>query len=285
MLFALLLLPAPQQLCAQREAKVEGRFTLEVSENDNMTIADAWHKCEERAKTEALKSEFGEIVSSDVVDTNAEFNGKSSSSYWESTVTMAKGMWLGNTAPPVRSVEYKDSRLYFTVEVKGRGREVKQSTIDLKWETMKDVNGKMFPSTTFGNKERIYVKFRSPVAGYLAVYLLEPGADTGTCMLPYRNNASGQFRVKANRDYVLFDKSVDATATIYNLTTKKEQESNRLIFIFSPNPFTKCNESAHYKDLSFVQTADFQQWLSRCRRQDNDMVVKQQWIKINGNNK
>ena len=124
---------------AQREEEVSGSYTYVLSENDGITLKEAKHMCIELAKAAAIKEKFGELITSDVIDSNVETNGESTNSYyWENTVAMAKGDWLGDTEKPQLDIKYEDDKLIFTAEVKGRAREIIQSKIDLKWEIMKD---------------------------------------------------------------------------------------------------------------------------------------------------
>ena len=79
---------------AQREEEVSGSYTYVLSENDGITLKEAKHMCIELAKAAAIKEKFGELITSDVIDSNVETNGESTNSYyWENTVAMAKGDW------------------------------------------------------------------------------------------------------------------------------------------------------------------------------------------------
>lgn len=279
MVMCMLLLPA--QALAQRTEVVTSKYTYVVTENDNITLRDAKRKCQELAKAAAIKEKFGELITSDVIDSNVETNGESTSSYfWENTVAMAKGEWLGDTEKPTLDVVYKDGQLEFTVKVRGLAREIIQSKADLKWDIMKAYNEQKTVAQSFDSGERIYVNFRSPANGYVAIYLIV-GDDETSCLLPYPQDADGRFPVKAGREYQFFDKQVDASAFQYRLKTKRPQEDNQLVIIYSPNPFTKCNDitgdKLHPNSLS---THDFQKWLLKCQREDRDMVVNKKWIKI-----
>lgn len=196
-------------------------------------------------------------------------------------VAMAKGEWLGDTEPAELDVDYKDGKLTFTAKVHGKIREIIQAKADLKWDIQKDgVNGRT-SATSFVSGERIYVNFRSPSAGYAAIYLIV-GDDETSCLLPYPNDVDGRYAIKGNRDYVFFDKDVEPSAYHYRLKTKRRQEDNQIVVIYSPNPFTKCNDitgdKLHPNSLS---THDFQKWLLKCQRRDKDMIVDKKWIKIN----
>lgn len=266
---------------AQREEEVSGSYTYVLSENDGITLKEAKHMCIELAKAAAIKEKFGELITSDVIDSNVETNGESSTSYyWENTVAMAKGDWLGDTEKPQLDIKYEDDKLIFTAEVKGRAREIIQSKIDLKWEIMKDGLTMRKKASVFESGERIFVNFRSPADGYVAIYLIL-GDDVTQCLLPYPKDTDGRFEVKAGREYMFFDKEEDLTAVPWKLLTKRRLENNQLVIIYSPNPFTKCNDKSVDKmHPNTLNTHDLQRWLLKCQREDRDMVVNKKWVKI-----
>lgn len=267
---------------AQKTSALHGTYTYEVGDNDNITLREAKRKCIELAKAAAIKAEFGELITSDVIDSNVETNGEATSSFfWENTVAMAKGDWLGDTRDPEIHIEYIDGKLVFTAEVWGTAREIMQARTDLEWKVMKDGSDGKEEAQQLNSGERFYVSFRSPADGYVAVYLIE-NDDNTSCLLPYRKNTTGRHQIKSGRDYVFFDKETDPNATPYNLTTQNESEDNQLVIIYSPNPFTKCNDvSKNSKRPNALTTHDFQKWLLKCQRADRDMIVNKRWIRIN----
>ena len=271
----------PTMVMAQRTATVQGTYTYVVGDNDNITLREAKLKCVELAKADAIKTEFGELITSDVIDTNVETNGEASSSYfWENTVAMAKGDWLGDTKAPEISVTYVNGKLIFHANVWGKAREIIQAKADLKWSILKDGNDQKVETTSFNSGERIYMKFRSPSAGFVAVYLIV-GDDETSCLLPYRRDPDGMQPVRSGKDYLFFEKEADPLATYYKLSTKREVEDNQLVVIYSPHPFTKCNDiTGDERHPNSLSTHDFQKWLLKCQRADRDMVVAKKWVKI-----
>lgn len=266
---------------AQRVEKVSGEYTYVITENDDITLREAKRKCLELAKASAIREIFGELITSDVIDSNVETNGESTSSYfWENTVAMAKGEWLGDTEKPELDISYNNGQLVFTAKVEGIAREIIQSKVDLKWEIMKDRNDKKVVTQSFDSGERVYISFRSPSNGFVAVYLIV-GDDETSCLLPYPKDADGRFSVKGGRNYLFFDKEKDSEAYQYRLKTKHRQEDNQFVIIYSPNPFTKCNDITNdKKHPNSLSTHDFQKWLLKCQREDPDMVVNKKWVKI-----
>ena len=276
-----LCLLSPLSMEAQRTETVTGTYTYIVTDNDDITLTQAKRKCIELAKAAAIKEKFGELVTSDVIDSNVETNGQSTNSFfWENTVAMARGEWLGDVEPPKLNITYAQGNLVFMAEVHGKVREILQAKTDLKWEVQKDGVGKKVATSTFESGDRIYVTFRSPADGYVAVYLMV-GDDETSCLLPYPKDADGRFPVKANRTYVFFDKDRDPGAYHYRLNTKRQQEDNQLVIIYSPNSFMKCTDTSNDKTRpNSLNTHDFQKWLLTCQRLDRDMVVNKKWIKI-----
>lgn len=266
---------------AQRTENVHAEYIYEVGDNDNITLREAKRKCIELAKAQAIREVFGELVTSDVIDTNVETNGEATSSFfWENTVAMAKGDWLGDTKVPEVDATYTDGKLVFRAKVWGKAREIIQAKPDLRWTIMRDVNGKREETKTFTSGERIYVNFRSPASGYIAIYLIV-GDDETSCLLPYKSDKTGRCAIKGGEKYTFFDKLTDERATHYRLSTQREQEDNQLVIIYSPNPFTKCNDiTGDARHPNSLSTHDFQKWLLRCQRADRDMVVDKKWVNI-----
>lgn len=271
----------PISAIAQKIIDVHGTYIYEVGDNDNITLREAKLKCVELAKADAIKAEFGELITSDVIDTNAETNGETTTSYfWENTVAMAKGDWLGDTKDPQIDIEYKENKLIFKAEVWGKAREIIQSKADLKWKILKENDGKKEETNRFRNGERVFLSFRSPADGYVAVYLIQADDET-SCLLPYRSDPTGRFQIKRGKEYIFFDQEIDPNASYYKLSTQHAMEDNQLVIIYSPNPFTKCNDvSGDPKHPNSLNTHDFQKWLLRCQRSDSDMIVNKKWLKI-----
>lgn len=284
-LFLSMCIMMPFVAVAQRTVTVNGTYTYIVGDNDDISLREAKVKCIELAKAEAIKAEFGEMITSDVIDTNLETNGEATSSFfWENTVAMAKGDWLGDTKSPELDIEYKDGKLVFKAEVWGKVREIVQAKTDLKWNIMKEILGQKSETTSFVSGERIFVRFRSPSDGYVAVYLIV-GDDETSCLLPYRKDPSGMFKVRNGKEYIFFDKDEDPRASFYKLSTLHEKEANQLVVIYSPNPFAKCTDiTGDARHPNSLSTHDFQKWLLKCQRADRDMVVAKKWVTIRKNN-
>ena len=259
----------PSMSWAQKEEKVHAIYTYSIGFDDNITLHDARLRSIELAKAEAIKAEFGELVTSDVIDTNGD--------YWENTVAKAKGHWLGDEKKTEVSVSVVDNRLLFKAEVWGWAREIAQAQTELQWKILGENGGE---TDEFQSRDHVYVTFRAPADGNVAIYLIT-GDDQTSCLLPYKHNPEGRHHITRNTDYVFFNSKKDVNALQYRLSTKQDVERNQLVIIYSPNPFTKCNEiTGDEKHPNSLSTQDFQKWLLKCQREDKDMIVNKKWIKI-----
>lgn len=280
--FLSLLLTAIFPMSGQRTAKVTGKYTYILTENDDVTLKDAKIKAVEMAKAEAIKNEFGTLVVSDYISTERQEKDDLSSYYIMDTSLSAKGEWLGDEKAPEVSVEYIDGELLFTAEVWGTAREINRATTDIRFEILKDVAGEKTETDCFDAGERFFVKFKSPADGYVAVYLITGDNETA-CLLPYRKDNSGRVAVKGGKEYIFFDKALDPQASYYKLNTGQSLEHNQLVVIYSPKPFTRCIEqNEDLRRPGTLSQKDFAKWLLKNQRADNDMVVNRKWITIKG---
>lgn len=271
------------QAQAQREATVSGKYDYYLGENDNVTIKDAKLKAIEMAKSEAIKNEFGMFVASDFINTEVGANDEFSSYYIMDTSTSVKGEWLGDEEEPKVQISVgQNGDLCFSAQVKGRAREIKRAQTDLKWSVQRDNAGKKADTDRFDSGERFFVNFKSPADGYVAIYLIT-GDDETACLLPYPNDTRGRVQIKGGQEYTFFDKALDPKAKYYKLSTNMPLESNELVVLYSPNPFTKCSDTS--KDPlkpNVLKSKDFAKWLLKAQRADNELVVNRKRVRIQG---
>ena len=273
-----ILLTMPLWAYGQRIEKVHGTSVYEVSDNSNITLREAKLHAIEMAKANAIKDVFGELVASDAVKTIVEHNGRSEDSFSENTIASAKGDWLGDTKPPVVNVSYVDGALYFMAEVWGEAREIVQAKTDVQWFVIKESTNGRVKTSQLGHKEPFYISFQAPINGFLALYVVDEDR-MATCLLPY---GDGRFSIKGGFEYMLFDNTIDRTATPLWFTTNHERESFELVLLFSPRYFSKCvdKRSDEYYKLNTVNGKDFQSWLLRIQREDPDMVVQHKRVTV-----
>lgn len=267
----------------QHIADVHGTGTYVVGENDDVTLKDAKIRCIALAHADAIKQVFGELVASDVITTNVGLEGKDSKSYfWENTTLMAKGEWLEDTQAPVVSVAYEENRLTFKAEVWGKAREIVQSQVELEWALKSGTPENKVPTTVFNHGDRLFLDFKAPADGYIVIYLIMEN-DEAARLLPYRNDTGGRYEVRGGKTYTFFDRTTNPDADQLRLTTQKELESYQVVLVYSPHPFIKCPDvSGDRNHPNSLSTHDFQKWQAKQKRQDSEMVIATQWVKVKG---
>lgn len=273
----------PLSVLAQKPVKVHGTATLVVSENDNLTPMEAKRECINRARYEAIKEAFGEVISSNTEMIDAvDKDGKDLNSFIQETNMSARAEWIEDLKEPSVKLDVQEGRIIYSAEVWGKAREIPTSQIDFNWKVICGDKNDDEENLKFCNKQRIYIKFRTPVEGYVAIYLLDSTNKEASCLLPYKNNPRGQHKVQAGKDYIFFDNECDPRAVNYRLTTNEPVEMDQIVFIFSPNPFTKCNEiTGDRKHPNSLSIEDFEIWLKKLKHRDTEVVVdRNKWLKI-----
>lgn len=283
----LLLLFVPLSVYAKDLVMLETVYEYQ-SDNENETPRQATYKAIERAKIKALEEHFGVEVS----QVNASWNKNkqedsavSSASHFLSMSSSAVGgVWVKSEKETVLSTSFEKGFWLVKVQVKGLARKKKQSEIQISADVLKNCTGSSCVSTQFSNGEQLYMRFSSPVNGFLCVYLVDE-EQMAYCLLPDQYATTGRQEIKANTEYVFF--SADNSQQLvdeYVLTTEKSVEHNVLYVVFSPNDFVKSNvRTSHHEvaTLPLVQPyKDFLLWLSKHQIADEDMVVKKEIITI-----
>jgi hypothetical protein len=261
-----------------------GKGTYHAPENVN--LEQAKQIALDRARMDAIQKEFGVIVSQQNSTVITNENGQSSIIFISVGGSEGKAEWIGDTQEP----EYDDIKYirdndgeYTTivsVSVCGEAREITKAVINFSTKLLRNGTEAKFEDDNFKHRDDFYLMFRSPVDGFLAVYLSD--MEKVYCLLPYMNEGSGKRKITGGKDYVFFSEkhaepSEITTVTEYILTCKKQTERNDIYIIFSPNEFTKANdyraenETVLPRELSFN---DFQKWLHQNRIRDRDMEVR-----------
>jgi len=279
----ILLLLMPLVMVAQQEQTVSATYCyyppLNVSREEARSIAI------ERARVQALADVFGTLVDSYDASVMTTVNGKSDIRHYSFGESTVKGEWLADTKEPVIKEQLEDGVLLVEAQVWGLAREIVSAPIDIKAVVLKNGLTDHHADRFFHEGDALYLSFRSPSKGYLAVYLMGDEGVT-SCILPYKDDDDGMFPVKANRDYLLFSEKHAGRGEPcdeYVLTCGREREQNLLYVIFSPNKFVKANdrepsEQVRVDDMMLdmprsLSFEDFERWLLRCRRADPQMQV------------
>jgi hypothetical protein len=271
-------------MLAQKTVNICGEYTYNAPEN--VTLEQAKQTALERAKLEALANKFGTNLSQQNTTLIENQNERSNTQFLALMGSEVKGEWIEDTKPPVYDITTVQDMFTVSVSVCGKAREIKGAGINFTAQILRNGTESKFESDEFKHNDDFYLLFKTPVEGYLAVYLMDE-MQTVFCLLPYRGDASGKTQVKAGKEYIFFsEKHADKEMTFvdeYTLTCEKSSVQNFLYIIFSPNEFTKASDNQSDNELVLPRELpfeDFQRWLAKNRTKDKDMKVETKSLMI-----
>lgn len=262
---------------AQRVVNICGEAQYVVPEYQS--LQEAKRTAIERAKIDALADEFGTIVSQTNTTALHNTNGKTESNFNSYSENEVRGIWLNDTREPEISVLYKQGEMVIHVSVCGKAREIKSSRVDLDILTL--CNG--FESENFHDNDRFSIAFKSPVKGYVAIFIRDDNNEIVNVMMPYdTEDANGYAReIKANKDY-RFLSTQDPSYPYQEetiLITDRKIETNTLLIVFSEKPFRlSLNNKGEF--VPIVELAKFQKWLHGLRIFDTTVQVEERVLTI-----
>ncbi|MCR5819031.1 MAG: DUF4384 domain-containing protein [Prevotella sp.] len=283
-LYIFILLICSAVAFSQKTEKVTATYTYYAPEN--VTLEEAKRTALDRAKISAIADAFGTIVTQSNTNVMSNQNGRTDSRFFSLGGSEVKGEWIETIKDPVYKINYEGDMLVVSVEVSGRIREITDAGIDFTAKILRNGTEEKFESIEFRSGDDMYLYFKSPVDGYLTVYLLDETSQDVFCLLPYRASGEGAYRIEHDKPYVLFSSKHEAynpsIVDEYNMTCSSEREFNDVYVIFSPNPFAKANASESMNDVLPRQLSfeNFQKWLAKLRKKDKNSCVKKTGIVI-----
>lgn len=261
---------------AQKMLTVDADYTYRAPED--VSLSKAKQTALERAKLQAIADAFGTIVSESNTVRMTNRNGRSDVDFMSIGSSDVKGEWIETIGDPQYKVEYDGETLVVTAHCKGKIREIVANEVDFSVKVLRNGTDDRSESETFFSGDNFYVSFTSPIAGYVAIYLVDVG-NMACCLLPYQAQQDGIYSVKANQRYVFFN--VDEAAPVekpivdlYRMTTLFPVEQNQVYVIFSSQPFVKAADALGKGQLRELKGEEFQKWLAKCRKRDTNMSVK-----------
>ncbi len=267
----------------QKSSTVSAEYIYVMSKD--VTRAEAERIAVDRAKLQAIADQFGTVVHQNNSTIVRNENGKSTTDFLSLGGTEVKGEWIEDLTPPSTELIMEGGELAIKAVVKGRVREIVSAKIDIVAKILRNGVTAGDESDSFISGNSLHLLFRTPLDGFLTVYLLDEVGDA-YCLLPYQRSRGGVFEVNKDRDYILFNTdtaelSQRGDVDEYTLTASKAIEVNYLYIIFSPNRFTKASDMGGGelipRSLTFNQ---FQEWLTKNRKVDNQMQVISRSISI-----
>ena len=268
---------------AQKVQKVTATYTYHAPEN--VTLEQAKATALDRAKLQVIADAFGTIVSQTNSTRVENHGGASAVDFLSIGGSDVRGEWLETIGEPQYEISYEQGMLVVKVSVKGRIREIVSAAIDIKARVLRNGVEDRFESEEFRSGDDLYLSFVSPVDGYLAVYLVD-AEQRAFCLLPYRSQRDGIYKVTANRRYLFFNiKEAEPEerqfVDEYRMSCGESPEQNQIYIVFSPQPFAKAADNATAELLPReLEYKEFQKWLARCRTKDKQMTSVSKMIAI-----
>lgn len=298
LLLILLLCAAPclLRVAAQRIVSVSGEDTYYAP--SSMSLEQAKQEALLQARIRILAAEFGTTISSTTnirLENNEAAQGGSKTDVQTLSMHEVKGEWIEDTREPRQEIFYDNSMPNTTIirtQVWGKAREVTAAKVNLEVHLLKDTT-RGTDAWVFNNEQSFYLSVQTPVAGYLAVYLLDSEDEAAYCLLPAASDNRGAVNLQSNTRYVFFsdayarrhyDSADQALGTEYIFTTGRSVLFNQLYVIFSPTEFFKANDrqetDAKYTLPRETTIPHFRNWLVSCKTRDTHMVEQVFNVKI-----
>lgn len=262
-----------------------------TSDNPNETPAQVEATAFERAKFKALEDKFGldvaNITSTFISNQQSSINNQQSSinNVLSLGGTSVRGEWIETLKEQVlEPAAFKDGFWRIKVHVEGRARNNTAEKTDIRYTFVRNVQD-IDPPVSFRDGNDIFLRFSSPAAGSLCVYLVDE-EQNAFCLLPYPHQQTGCQTVEANKDYIFFSEKYERGAQEYTVNCERSAEQNALYVIFSPNTFSKANDrqaGTNWRDEQMPRQLSheaFLKWLARNQTKDPQMVVRREIISI-----
>lgn len=269
------------------ERHVHGTATLKIGRNSDMTLYEAEQRCIAEAKTEAMRAEFGELITSEIISSDEVYNGVAASSFAEYTIANVAAKWLEDLQEPVITADYTDGALCFTAEVWGVAAEIKNTPAEVEYHVFnggqKGSKAARVETAEFNHADALQLTFKAPANGYLCVYIRSKTDDMVFCLAPYGNSGDGRVEVKGGERLYLFDekRGYGPYAQVMEMKTDKEIEYDELFLIYSPHPFIKCPDRQLGEDeMRVCSMKGFSKWLVDLMRNDKELSIQKSILTI-----
>ena len=269
----------PSVTYAQKERTLETEYAYRNVPR-NFTMEQAEDEALNAAIMEKMAEEFGIFVARDSWHDITTENGKSSMSYNATGYNITKGEMLGIVGKPKLKWEETDGIKTIYVYVKFKARELREAKVTFESAICKSTPEGLVEMSRFQDGDSFCIRFRSPVSGYLAIYMEEDG-EVYRLAPVYGEEVCV---VEAQKAYVFGS----ADTYEYFLECKQGSAIDHIYYIFSPNRFPIGLDELNASQTQETIVGDFPQqdakrfykWLYDCRYKDSSMQVVTQNIII-----
>lgn len=285
---------AVQTAFSQRAKKVSATLILPIEDSD--CVGDFKQRMIRQAQIQAMAEEFGTVVQqgTDMATVNRDTgeNVMTDTKFTSLSSAQVKGEWISTIEENLEWVlkeEDKRQVLYLKCEVKGKARKIEETPIAFEARSLSCNQIGSCETTTFKDLQSLYVSFKSPVKGYLSIYMREN--DEVFRLFPYtsmRGEHASSMAVDADKEYVLFSpkhaKAMGLNAGLVDelqLSTMGESRLfNRVYVVFSPDSYKKPILKKNKDGMDVLSPEDFDTWLGKNKGMIKDFQDKVIYISV-----
>lgn len=273
------------EVVAQKSKTVTATYTYYAPET--MSLEEAKRTALNRAKIQAIADEFGTIVTQNTSTSVSNTNGETDTHFFSVGGSDVKGEWIETVQDPKYEIVYSDGFLIIGVELKGKIREITRADISIDARILRNGTEMRDESDSFLSGDDLYLYFKSPISGFLLVYLVDYSTNNAYCLLPYSNSGEVSQEVEMDRPYIFFHQETSEYPTLideYVMTcgNNTNLEYNEVVVIFSPQKLIKGNSEQIDSNLPRqIQISEFEKWKSQILRdsKETQFIIKPLTIK------
>ncbi|MBT30424.1 MAG: hypothetical protein CMO01_12260 [Thalassobius sp.] len=275
---------------AQKAKLVNVSGSAEIRMEEANCIGEAKQRVIDAARINALEKVFGRVIvqgtntyieniqSGDRVQTNTQMNTIGNSMVKGEIVEMEieKLEWITRDQENTTGIS---NELWLFCEIKGKAREISEAETAFEIFPMNCITENCVTSN-FHNRDRMYFNFRTPVKGYLSIYMEDNEDGRVYRLFPYskmNGDMENAVPVKSDVEYILFSEDhhknyfPDLSRSIVDpivAYTTKEKLFNRVFVIFSEEEYKKPILEVN-PEAGGIKTIDpdrFHKWISQNER-------------------
>lgn len=273
------------EVAAQKTKTVTATYTYYAPET--MSLEEAKRTALDRAKIKAIADEFGTIVTQNTSTSVSNKNGETDTHFFSVGSSDVKGEWIETAQDPKYEISYSDGFLIISVEVKGKIREITRTDISIDARILRNGIELRNENDSFLSGDDLYLYFKSPISGFLLVYLVDYSTNNVYCLLPYSNSGEVSQEIEMDRPYIFFHQESTEYPTLideYVMTCSNSNkiEYNEVVVIFSPQKLIKGNSEQIDTNLPRqIQISEFEKWKSQILRNSEEIqhIIKPITIK------
>ena len=175
------------------KVKAKGEYTTKFETNNVELFLS---KCTELAKINAIENVFGRVImqgnSTYIQNSINDSKNESYNSFNFISDTYVNGEWISDIEEPeitYPQVEYKGKKeLWIKVAVNGYVSEIRSVPTSFQFSPLSCDNNINCRTDVFKERQDIFFYFKSPVSGYLAIYLDAPLENKTFKIFPYKKS-------------------------------------------------------------------------------------------------